>query len=57
MAKNYRPVVLTSHLIKMFERVLRKVLVKHIEDNFILPNGQHGSKALRSTAKPLGYWP
>ena len=29
--KNYRPVALTSHLIKVFERVVRHALVKHIE--------------------------
>lgn len=28
-AKNYRPVSLTSHLIKVFEQFLRKVLVSH----------------------------
>ena len=57
LPKNYRPVALTSHLIKVFERVLRRVLVKHIEDNDILPNGQHGSRALRSTlTQLLSHW-
>ena len=55
--KNYRPVALTSHLIKVFERVLRKALVKHVEDNNLLPVGQHGSRALRSTStQQLSHW-
>ena len=30
---NYRPISLTSHVIKIFERVLRKNLVKYLEEN------------------------
>ena len=51
--KNYCPVALTSHLIKVFERVLRKVLVKHIEKLGILPEGQHGCRTMRSTLTQL----
>ena len=55
--KNYRPVALTSHIIKVFERVIRRVLVKHVEDNNILPAGQHGSRSLRSTLTQLiSHW-
>ena len=55
--KNYRPVALTSHLIKIFERVMRRALVKHVEENDILPTGQHGSRALRSTlTQLLSHW-
>ena len=55
--KNYRPVALTSHLIKIFERVVRKVLVKHIEDLGLLPEGQHGSRSMRSTlTQLLAHW-
>ena len=53
LPKNYTPVALTSHLIKVFERVLRRVLVKHIEHHNILPTGQHGSRSLRSTLTQL----
>ena len=34
--KNYRPVALTSHLIKVFERVLRKFLVNYLEQHYLL---------------------
>ena len=55
--KQYRPVALTSHLIKVFERVVRLALVKHIEQNNLLPDGQHGSRARRSTLTQLmAYW-
>ena len=48
-AKNYRPVALTSHLIKVFERVVRHALVAHIDKLKLLPEGQHGSRSRRST--------
>ena len=55
--KNYRPVALTSHLIKVFERVLRKSLVTHLEQHSLLPEGQHGFCAFRSTlTQLLTYW-
>ena len=56
-AKNYRPVALTSHLIKVFERVLRRVLVSHIDKLGLLPDGQHGSRSGRSTlTQLLSHW-
>ena len=51
--KNYRPVALTSHLIKVFERVLRQGLVTHMEAMNIIPDDQHGSRAMRSTLTQL----
>ena len=51
--KNYRPVALTSHIMKVFERIVRAALVKHVESNGILPDGQHGSRARRSTLTQL----
>ena len=40
--KNYRPVALTSHLISVFDRVFRKVLVCHLEKQGHLSDSQHG---------------
>ena len=55
--KNYRPVALTSHLIKVFERVVRQALVTHIDKLGLLPDGQHGSRAKRSTlTQLLAHW-
>ena len=57
MPANYRPVALTSHLVKLFERVVRKSIVVHLEDNNLLPDGQHGFRAKRSClTQLLSYW-
>ena len=41
----------------MFERVVRRWLVKHLEDNELLPDGQHGFRAKRSClTQLLSYW-
>ena len=53
MPKNYRPVALTSHIIKVFERVMRRCLVSHMDRLNIIPNDQHGSRAMRSTLTQL----
>ena len=38
----YRPVALISHITKVFERVIRKSLVTHLEAQGLLPSSQHG---------------
>ncbi len=47
-AVNYRPIALTSHVIKIYERVLRKLMVSFIDDNNILCPDQHGFRSGRS---------
>ena len=42
LPENYRPVSLTSHVIKIFERILRNKIVDHLERNEILCKDQHG---------------
>ena len=51
--KSYRPVSLTSHIIKIFERVLRRNIVNFLQANDLLPNNQHGFIAGRSTLSQL----
>ena len=52
-AKNYRPVALTSHIVKIFEKVLRKHIIAHLEENGLLNPGQHGFRAGRSCLSQL----
>jgi hypothetical protein len=51
--RNYRNVSLTSHLIKTFERVLVKPLVRYLESNGWMDAKQHGGRAGRSTLSQL----
>ena len=51
--KSYRPVSLTSHITKVFERVVRASIVKHLEVNNLLPKNQHGFVAGRLTLSQL----
>ena len=52
-AKNYRPVALTSHIIKIFEKVLRNHIVSHMEENNLINPGQHGFRTGRSCLSQL----
>ena len=45
---NYRPVSLTSHIIKIFERVLRKTVIQYLEVDGILSQNQHCFRSSRS---------
>ena len=50
---NYRQVALTSHLVKIFEKILRKKIVHHLEVNQLLNETQHGFRAGRSCLSQL----
>ena len=50
---SWRPVNLTSHVIKSFERVLRKKIVAHLEYNNLMDQRQHGSRQGRSCLSQL----
>ena len=50
---NYRPISLTSHIIKVYERVLRKKLVHYLEINELICNKQHGFRSGRSCLTQL----
>ena len=39
---NYRPVSLTSQLTKVFEKIVRKAIVKHLGDNDLFNPSQQG---------------
>ena len=53
MPENYRPVSLTSHLTKLFQRVLRKKMIKFIEENNLLSGNQHAFRRGRSCLSQL----
>ena len=50
---NFRPVSLTSHIMKTFERVIREGIVCHLETNKKLNPKQHGFRAKRSCLSQL----
>ena len=50
---NYRPIALTSHIIKIFERIIRKHLVAHLEKNNLICKNQHGFRKHRSCLTQL----
>ena len=50
---NYRPVSLTSHVMKTFERVMRKNMVRYLEDNELMSKNQHGFRKKRSCMTQL----
>ena len=53
LAENYRPISLTSHIIKIFERVVRNHIVNHLEHNNLLINNQHGFRKGKSCLSEL----
>ena len=47
-AENYRPVSLTSHICKCFERILTNEIVSQLESNLLIQESQHGFRSNRS---------
>ena len=52
-AKNYRPIALTSHIIKVLERVVVKNMSMFLEENNLMNKDQHGFRAGRSCLSQL----
>jgi len=52
-AANYRPVALTSHLIKIYEKILRSKLVSFLDSKNSLNKNQHGFRKGRSCLTQL----
>ena len=50
---NYRPISLTSHQIKVFERVIRNRMVVYLQSNALLSSNQHGFRKGRSCLTQL----
>ena len=50
---NYRPVALTSQLIKIFEKVVRRKIVSHLDRHNSFNISQHGFRAGRSCVSQL----
>ena len=53
IASHYRPISLTPHEMKTFERLVRDDLVEHLEVNNIINNTQHGFRKGRSCLTQL----
>ena len=53
LAKNFRPISLTSHIVKLFERIIREKIAKFLESNSILNANQHGFREKRSCSTQL----
>ena len=52
-AQNYRPVSLTSHIMKIFKKIVRKNIVSFLEENNIFNDSQHGFRQGRSCLSQL----
>ena len=53
LSASWRPVNLTSHIMKTLERFLRKQIVSHVESNNMMDPDQHGSRQRRSCLSQL----
>ena len=53
LPENYRPVALTSNVSKVFEKIVRSKIQKHLEDNNLFNCNQHGFRSGRSCLSQL----
>ena len=53
LPENYRPIANSSHVIKVFEKVLRKFLISYLEENNLMNPNQHGFRQNRSCLSQL----
>ena len=53
LAANYRPVALTSHVIKIFEKVIRNHIVDYMDEHNFFNTNQHGFRSGRSCLSQL----
>ncbi len=51
--ENYRPISLTSNVIKIFEKIVKKEVISFLEDNKRLNDFQHGFRSKRSCLTEL----
>ena len=51
--KNYRPITLTSHIIKQLERIIIRKMTPYLEKLRLFNPGQHGFRSGRSTTSQL----
>ena len=50
---NYRPLAMSNHLAKLWERVVNNELIDHLEKNGLLSQFQYGFRPGRGTAENL----
>ena len=53
LPENYRPVALTSHIIKVFEKLVKEDILTHLQDHSLLNETQHGFRPGRATISQL----
>ena len=53
LAKNFRPISLTSHEVKIMERVLRKRITNYLENFNLINDSQHGFRRFHSCTTQL----
>ena len=51
--KNYRPVSLTSHIVKIMERIIKTEIMVYLDNNNLINDIQHGFRSGRSTVSVL----